>query len=311
QKTFSAIYTKTFYSIKEVTSGYIVTGQLRNAPADTTRGYILKLNSSGDTIWSRIYKIFNQETYMRSINILPLNNYLVSGLSKDTASNIYKTFFAKLDTNGNYLYINLFASIKNEAFEGMNIINSNRYAFSMSHYPQNMTDTFYTKLIITNNLGTIIYSARINGVPQGYNLLKGIQLAGNGDIIFLGDAYFNAGLLKQDIYAVRTDSMLNFPPNIIGIHEINSNIPKNFKLYQNYPNPFNPTTSIKFDIPHADLVTIKIYDLLGREIFSVHEFKKAGSYEVKLDGSDFASGIYFYKIEAGNFTGSKKMVLIK
>ncbi|MCI0449874.1 MAG: T9SS type A sorting domain-containing protein, partial [Chlorobi bacterium] len=97
----------------------------------------------------------------------------------------------------------------------------------------------------------------------------------------------------------------------------NNNIPFAYKLYQNYPNPFNPVTTIKYDIPQDNFVSIKIYDLLGREIFTFSEFKKAGSYEVKFDGSGFASGLYFYKIEAGPSTGSglftetKKMVLIK
>ena len=92
---------------------------------------------------------------------------------------------------------------------------------------------------------------------------------------------------------------------------INSSIPGNFKLYQNYPNPFNPVTSIKYDIPKDNFVNIRIYDLLGREVFSSGEFKKAGSYEVKFDGTNFASGMYFYSLESGSFRETKKMVLIK
>ncbi|MCI0450185.1 MAG: T9SS type A sorting domain-containing protein [Chlorobi bacterium] len=91
----------------------------------------------------------------------------------------------------------------------------------------------------------------------------------------------------------------------------NTSIPFAYKLYQNYPNPFNPVTTIKYDIPKDNFVTVKIYDLLGREVFNVSEFKKAGNYEVKFDGSGFASGLYFYKIEASNFVETKKMVLIK
>lgn len=92
---------------------------------------------------------------------------------------------------------------------------------------------------------------------------------------------------------------------------VNSTIPKQFKLYQNYPNPFNPATTIKYDLPKNGNVTLKVYDLLGREIYSVNEYKIAGSYELKFDGSNYASGLYFYRIEEGNFVEVKKMVLVK
>ncbi len=91
----------------------------------------------------------------------------------------------------------------------------------------------------------------------------------------------------------------------------NNNTPKQFRLLQNYPNPFNPVTNIKYEIPNDVNVSIKIYDILGREVFSFYEFKLAGSYEVQFDGSNFASGMYFYKLEADGFVDTKKMVLLK
>ncbi len=93
----------------------------------------------------------------------------------------------------------------------------------------------------------------------------------------------------------------------------NTNKIKNyFILYQNYPNPFNPFTKINYDIPKDNLVCIKIYDILGREIKTlVNDLKKAGSYIVSFNGSEFASGVYFYRIQASNFVSVKRMVLIK
>ncbi|KXK45749.1 MAG: 5'-nucleotidase domain-containing protein [Chlorobi bacterium OLB5] len=77
-----------------------------------------------------------------------------------------------------------------------------------------------------------------------------------------------------------------------------NNQPNQFRLHQNYPNPFNPTTSIKYDIPKSSQVTIKVYDILGKEVFSYNEYKLAGSYEVKFDGSNLASGMYFYLLKS-------------
>lgn len=97
-----------------------------------------------------------------------------------------------------------------------------------------------------------------------------------------------------------------------GIHKPDKLIPNTFDLKQNYPNPFNPVTNIKFDLPKDIFVTIKIYDLLGREIKTlVSEFKNAGSHIVSFNGSELASGIYFYRIQAGSFISVKRMVLIK
>jgi photosystem II stability/assembly factor-like uncharacterized protein len=90
-------------------------------------------------------------------------------------------------------------------------------------------------------------------------------------------------------------------------------IPIQFSLSQNYPNPFNPTTTIKYALPQSVKVSIKIYDILGRLVKTLvnNEFKDAGYYDVTFDGSNFASGVYFYRIEAGKFVQSKKMVIVK
>ncbi|HWA06330.1 MAG TPA: T9SS type A sorting domain-containing protein, partial [Ignavibacteria bacterium] len=92
---------------------------------------------------------------------------------------------------------------------------------------------------------------------------------------------------------------------------INNNTPKQFRLLQNYPNPFNPVTTIKYEIPKDVNVSIRIYDILGREVFNITEYKKAGSYQIQFDGSNFASGMYFYKLETDGFVDTKKMVLLK
>ena len=85
-----------------------------------------------------------------------------------------------------------------------------------------------------------------------------------------------------------------------------------FQLYQNYPNPFNPSTTIKYSVIKSDFIKIKIYDVLGREIkILINKFKQAGTYEVQFDASGLASGIYFYTLRAGEFTKTKKMILLK
>src|SRR5690606_4491548 len=89
-------------------------------------------------------------------------------------------------------------------------------------------------------------------------------------------------------------------------------IPKQYGLYQNYPNPFNPMTTIKYDLPKDGSVTLEIYDILGRKVVTlVNEYKSAGSYNHSFNASKYASGVYIYKLQAGDFVSSKKMILIK
>jgi hypothetical protein len=94
--------------------------------------------------------------------------------------------------------------------------------------------------------------------------------------------------------------------------EFNSETPKQFNLSQNYPNPFNPVTKINFALPKQGFVTLKIYDITGREIQTlVSEVKQAGYYSVDFNASSLSSGVYFYKIQSGDFISVKRMVLIK
>jgi hypothetical protein len=99
---------------------------------------------------------------------------------------------------------------------------------------------------------------------------------------------------------------------VVGISNNGGEVPNAFSLSQNYPNPFNPTTNIKFAIPEASYVTLKVYDMLGREVASlVSQEMTSGSYTVDWNAANFTSGVYFYKISAGNFTDTKRMVLVK
>jgi hypothetical protein len=96
----------------------------------------------------------------------------------------------------------------------------------------------------------------------------------------------------------------------------NVSVPDKYFLHQNFPNPFNPVTTIRFEIPHSEIegkiTTLKIFDILGKEIATlVNENLKPGTYEVTFDGSNLASGIYFYTLFSDNFMQSKKMLLIK
>ena len=100
--------------------------------------------------------------------------------------------------------------------------------------------------------------------------------------------------------------------NVLENEDQNDVVVERFQLKQNYPNPFNPSTTIKYEIPSESFVTLKVYDVLGKEVATlINEEKPAGSYEVDFDASRFVSGVYLYKLQVGSFVETKKMILMK
>jgi len=88
--------------------------------------------------------------------------------------------------------------------------------------------------------------------------------------------------------------------------------PSEFMLYDNYPNPFNPSTTIRYSIPEASFTTLSVYDALGNEVsFLVNESKSVGTYEVEFNATNLSSGIYYYTLQSGSFSSTKKMILTK
>lgn len=121
-----------------------------------------------------------------------------------------------------------------------------------------------------------------------------------GNYIFAGTS--ELGVFKRTLSEIITDI------------DVSSELPTEFKLYQNYPNPFNPSTIINYQLPTAGLVSLKVYDVLGKEVKTlVNEFKQAGThnYQLRIENGELTSGIYFYRLTAGNFGSTKKLILIK
>ncbi|MDR3668521.1 MAG: FISUMP domain-containing protein, partial [Ignavibacteriaceae bacterium] len=122
------------------------------------------------------------------------------------------------------------------------------------------------------------------------------------------DKNVNAGKYSYRLKVVDLDGSSKYS-NIVNAEIV---APIKFEMGQNYPNPWNPTTTIRYQVPVNILVTIKVFDALGREVATlVNEPKPAGSYEIVFNGHNLASGIYYYQMKAGNFIDTKKITLIK
>jgi len=99
---------------------------------------------------------------------------------------------------------------------------------------------------------------------------------------------------------------------LTNIKEEEHSFKTNYQLCQNYPNPFNPSTKISYQLPKAGNITLKVFDVLGKEVTTlVNEYKNIGRYEIEFNANNLPSGVYFYQLKAGNFVQTKKMILIK
>ncbi len=125
---------------------------------------------------------------------------------------------------------------------------------------------------------------------------------------FVDRSTFNAEKVYYRLKQVDFDGQFEYSPVV----EVNVTLPTKFALMQNYPNPFNPTTNIAYELPVAAKVVLKVYDILGREVMTlINQEQAAGRYVQPFNASALSSGIYFYRLQAGNFIETKKMMLVK
>lgn len=156
-------------------------------------------------------------------------------------------------------------------------------------------------------LGPTLVSLDSNNIWQEYKYnLSSL----NGQNVYLGFRYWMNTTI--DGLWCNIDDIFVGNRSAIGIKPIGTNVPKSFALRQNYPNPFNPVTNIEFDLPKSEYVSLVVYNTLGQQVRTlVAEDLKAGSYKVDFDAKDLPSGAYFYRINAGTFSKTSKMILTK
>lgn len=184
----------------------------------------------------------------------------------------------------------------------------------------------YSAMTTTSILGGTAISLNITRLNNCYNLTPGtyklgeirfnrVDTTGCITLTFRTNSVFQDSITQMNNPA---DWTFTNPGSCIrldyltGTEGNSSEIPTVFKLYNNYPNPFNPSTSIKYDVPKNTFVNLSVYDILGRLVTNlVNRDMTAGRYDVVWDAKNYASGTYIYKLEAGDFSDVKKMILVK
>ena len=164
--------------------------------------------------------------------------------------------------------------------------------------------------IVIDTLKNIYVGTATKGIYKTIDLGKTWQEVNYGISQFIRTFAVNKNM--KIFVGSSSDGVFKKLDVVTGVKELRSQIPVKFYLSQNYPNPFNPSTVISYQLSALSKISIKVYDVLGREITTlVNQEQHAGNYIVNFDASKLSSGVYFYRIVAGNFVQTKKMVLIK
>ncbi|MFI5144081.1 MAG: T9SS type A sorting domain-containing protein [Ignavibacteria bacterium] len=283
-------------------------------------------------------------------NNQPVNTGCVKALHYDRiADRIITVDSTSIQSNGNYSLIHVPPqdSLYIMAFEN----DESMLAYVPTYYPSSTTWQNATVLYTTGNLSNInVLVYRINNTGGPYHISGHIFENTGNPLLGLNQSVVYAkvgndfkaysisdfsGLYRIDSLPSATYSLIvdriGYSPmnrsvlisnyskdsiditfNMVGVVHREKDMPKSYVLENNYPNPFNPETKIAFGIPHASNTKLIIYDILGREVATlINEKLEAGNYNVEWNAANYSSGIYFYKLESGDFVQTKKMVLIK
>lgn len=279
-----------------------------------------KYDSSGTLIWTKIYQDtswYSSENTFRDMYIDKKSNVYVTGWSPKDAPYGYRYVTIKYNASGDSLWTRIYHTIYG-TYPSNDISGSIITDNYNNVYVTGSTDSnflFYKFCTVKyDSSGAITWVAKYPTTLEFTSYYaKSIKLDSTGNIYIVGESVGNG--TGNNIIILKYSATT-------GIKNVSSEVPKTNKLFQNYPNPFNPTTNIRYQITSSEngkrktensIITIKIFDILGREMVTlVNEKQKSGIYEVKFNGSNFSTGIYFCRLTMdGNIIDTKKLVLIK
>ena len=274
--------------------------RLQNDPGFTDFA-VVKINSGGDVVWRVEYDEAGGQDIPEAMTMDDNGNIYVTGRVRRSSGGGYNDFaIRKYNNDGLEQWTTYYDGPQNLDDDPIDLVldqNGNVFVCGESN-----RDGSAFKFIVVKYTPTgifdweYVYDENVNGKALS------VRPDNNGYVYSAGEAETPAG--DVDLFAVKLSKTTSVETETV--------VPENFELFQNYPNPFNPSTRIQYQISSLAKVTLKVYDLLGNEVaILVDEYKSAGTYDVDFNGESLNSGIYFYTLNAGNFTQTKKLVLLK
>ncbi len=281
--------------------GFLLCGYTNTFGGGSFDFYLVRTNAQGDTLWTRTYGGSDYEAAW-SVDAVDDSGFIVGGVVTRGAPPTQTSWFSlvRINENGDTLWTSTIENATNESSASVRHTRDGGFALvGTTSLPGRGADVLLVK---TDQRGESQWQ-RSFGRPFDDNG-SSVQQCLDGGFVIAGmvcENTFDAYLVKTDEFGLVTD----VDERILG------NGPALFRLYQNYPNPFNPSTTISYLLPIQSHVTLKVFDVLGREVATlVNEERHPGAHTVRWDANGIASGVYFFRLQAGSFADVRNVLLL-
>ncbi|MCA1801454.1 MAG: T9SS type A sorting domain-containing protein [Rhodothermaceae bacterium] len=280
EKTFGTSGTDLGKKVKQTSDGgFIVTGYVR--PPGAGRDLkLIRTDAAGDTLWTRVYNgdTINSEDRGLDIHVMDDDSFVVLGQAGLTG------WLLRADEQGDTLWAHTYNV--GLPLETLIQTSDGGFVFGGAH------------LTRTDGSGNVIWSVSLGGFIYSIH-----QVSDNGFVV-TGYSFSEDSRHVLWIHRLGTDNTTFLDDDVM--------TPSGYGLFQNYPNPFNPATTITYELSEPEFVRLSVYDVTGRKVNTlVERMQSAGRHTIVLDATGFSSGTYIYRIEAGSFISTGKMVLLK
>lgn len=255
---------------------------------------VLKYSPSGTQLWAYIYEQPPID-HAKDIQVDAAGNVFFCGSTGATG------FVAKLNSGGMLEWNKIITGTGGNEIVNDLLIDAPGDVYMTGKVAAGSYFDLLTEKINTGSQTQ--WRATHNGSGNYNDFGNAVGMDGSGNVIVTGGT---------NIGGFNNMCTIKFAPGTIGISPVSNEIPNGYSLSQNYPNPFNPVTTIEFSVPVSGIVKLVIYNSLGKEVESlVNNQLNPGKYKANWDASKYSSGVYFFKILAGSFTETKRMILVK
>jgi len=280
-------------SVQQTTDGGYIAASLAHFEEGCWDYCLLKTNASGDSMWTRIYGRPGTPDEVYAVAQTDDGGYILTGLYFWTL---------KTDESGDSLWSHYYGEGEIGCAFSIQQTYDGGYIIAGTVNPMELPDEGQFYIIKTNSIGEIAWDNYYGGggLEHGY---YAIQTSDGGYVATGYTSSYGAG--GHDVWLIKIGGETS-------VQELSGSIPEGFYLGTNYPNPFNASTTIRYTLPKPSHITIDIHSILGQKVETLLDInQQAGFYQVTWNAENRPSGVYFYKIQAGDYIETKKMILLK